>query len=251
LLYLEASGENMHSPYFGEFMGTLILVLLGNGVVANVLLGKSKAQGGGWLVICTGFAMAVMTGVLVAIACGSSDAHINPAVTLAFAIVSGDFSKLIPYAIAQTLGAMVGAMLVWAHFHPHWKETPDQGLKLACFSTGPAIRSTGANLFSEALGTFVLVLGIAALFSKSVSATGPVAGLGPYLVGGLVWSVGLSLGGTTGFAINPARDLGPRIAHAILPIAGKGDSDWGYAMVPVIGGLVGGAAAGAFIKLFL
>jgi glycerol uptake facilitator len=241
----------MHSPFFGEFMGTLILVLLGNGVVANVLLGKSKAQGAGWMVICTGFALAVMTGVFVAIACGSSDAHINPAVTLAFAIVSGDFSNLLPYSIAQVLGAMAGATLVWAHFHQHWAETPDKGLKLACFSTGPAIRGTAANIFSEALGAFVLVLGIAALFSKAVSATGPASGLGPYLVGGLVWAVGLSLGGTTGFAINPARDLGPRIAHAILPIAGKGDSDWGYAMVPVIGGLVGGALAGIFIKMCL
>jgi glycerol uptake facilitator len=241
----------MHSPFFGEFMGTLILVLLGNGVVANVLLGKSKAQGAGWMVICTGFALAVMTGVFVAIACGSPDAHINPAVTLAFAIVSGDFSKLLTYPIAQILGAAAGATLVWAHYHPHWEATPDQGLKLACFSTGPAIRGTSANIFSEALGTFVLVLGIAALFSKQVSANGPVPGLGPYLVGGLVWAVGLSLGGTTGFAINPARDLGPRIAHSILPIAGKGTSDWGYAMVPVIGGLAGGGLAGVFIKMFL
>ena len=241
----------MHTPFFGEFMGTLTLVLLGNGAVANVLLRKSKAEGAGWMVITTGFAFAVMTGVLVAIACGSSDAHINPAVTLGFAIVSGDFSKLLPYAIAQILGAMAGATLVWAHYFPHWAATPDPGLKLACFSTGPAIRGTFPNVLSELIGTFVLVLGIAALFSKQVSASGPAAALGPFLVGGLVWAVRLSLGGTTGFAINPARDLGPRIAHAILPIAGKGTSDWGYALVPVIGGLAGGGLAGIFIKAFV
>jgi glycerol uptake facilitator protein len=142
-------------------------------------------------------------------------------------------------------------MLVWLHFLPHWAVTADPGLKLACFSTGPAIRQTAANLISEIIGTFLLVLIIASIFSKAVSATGPVAGLGPFLVGGAVWAIGSGLGGTTGFAINPARDLGPRIAHAILPIAGKGNSDWGYAMVPVVGGLVGGALAGVFIKLVL
>jgi glycerol uptake facilitator protein len=233
----------MHTPFFGEFMGTLILVLLGNGVVANVLLNKSKAEGSGWLVITTGFAFAVMAGVFTAILCGSSDAHINPAVTLAFAVVSGDFSKLASYAIAQLLGAAAGATLVWIHFGPHWAATASKELKLACFSTGPAIRSTGANIVSEALGTLVLILGIAAIVAAK-----PVAGLVPFLVGAMVWSVGLSLGGTTGFAINPARDLGPRIAHAILPIPGKGDSDWSYAMVPVIGGLAGGVIAGILIK---
>jgi glycerol uptake facilitator protein len=192
-----------------------------------------------------------MAGVFAAIACGSPDAHINPAVTLAFAISSGDFSKFVPYLIAQVLGGVVGGMFVWLHFLPHWAVTADPGLKLACFSTGPAIRDTPANLISEIIGTFVLVLVIASIFSKAVSASGPVAGLGPFLVGGVVWAIGSGLGGTTGFAINPARDLGPRIAHAILPIAGKGNSDWGYAMVPVVGGLVGGALAGIFIKLVL
>ena len=232
-------------------MGTLVLVLLGNGIVANVLLNKSKGQGGGWIVISTGWGVAVMAGVFAAIACGSPDAHINPAVTLGFAISSGDFSKFVPYLIAQVLGGVVGGMFVWLHFLPHWAVTADPGLKLACFSTGPAIRQTAANLISEIIGTFLLVLIIASIFSKAVSATGPVAGLGPFLVGGAVWAIGSGLGGTTGFAINPARDLGPRIAHAILPIAGKGNSDWGYAMVPVVGGLVGGALAGVFIKLVL
>jgi len=241
----------MDQRLIGEFMGTLVLVLLGNGVVANVLLTKSKGQGGGWIVISTGWGVAVMAGVFAAIACGSPDAHINPAVTLAFAISSGDFSKFVPYLIAQVLGGVVGGMFVWLHFLPHWAVTADPGLKLACFSTGPAIRDTPANLISEIIGTFVLVLTIASIFSKAVSASGPVAGLGPFLVGGVVWAIGSGLGGTTGFAINPARDLGPRIAHAILPIAGKGNSDWGYAMVPVVGGLVGGALAGVFIKLAL
>jgi len=235
----------------GEFMGTLVLVLLGNGVVANVLLHKSKAEGSGWLVITTGFAFAVMAGVFTAIACGSSDAHINPAVTLGFAVVSGDFSKLLSYSLAQLLGAMVGAVLVWIHFLPHWAVTPEEGLKLACFSTGPAIRNTFANIVAETIGTIVLVFTIAAIFSKQVSATGPASGLGPYLVGGVVWSIGLSLGGPTGFAVNPARDLGPRIVHAILPLSNKGGSDWGYAMVPVIGGLAGGAIAGILIKMFM
>jgi len=241
----------MDQRLVGEFMGTLVLVLLGNGTVANVVLTKSKGQGGGWIVISTGWAVAVMAGVFAAIACGSADAHINPAVTLAFAISSGDFSKLGPYVIAQVLGGLVGAILVWLHFLPHWEATPDPGLKLACFSTGPAIRNTAANLISEIIGTFLLVLIIASIFSKAVSATGPVAGLGPFLVGGVVWAIGSGLGGTTGFAINPARDLGPRIAHAILPIAGKGSSDWGYALVPVIGGVVGGLLAGVFVKLVL
>jgi len=227
-------------------MGTLVLVLLGNGTVAGVLLKRSKSEGAGWSVITAGFAFAVMMGVFVAIACGSSGAHINPAVTLAIAINTGDFSNLVPFAIAQTLGAMAGQTLVWLAYLLHWKETPDAGLKLACFSTGPAIRNTGANILTEAIGTFILVLAILSLFSKAVSA-GVAPGLGPFLVGAVVWGVGLALGGPTGFAINPARDLGPRIMHAILPIPGKGSSDWGYAMVPVIGGLLGGLAAGLFI----
>ena len=238
----------MTSPLLGEFMGTAVLILLGNGVVANVLLKKSKGEGGGWIVITAGWAFAVLCGVMVAIACGSRDAHLNPAVTLGFAVVSGNFAKLVPYIIAQLLGAIMGATLVWIHYLPHWKATEDPTLKLACYSTGPAIRNFVANAISEIIGTFVLVFVVGAIFSKAVSATGFPPGYGPYLVACLVWGIGLSLGGTTGYAINPARDLGPRIAHALLPVAGKGSSDWGYALVPVIGPLIGGGMAGIAIK---
>jgi glycerol uptake facilitator protein len=235
----------MDPRWFGEFMGTLVLVLIGNGVVANVVLKKTLGSAAGWLTIVFGYGLAVVAGVFTAIACGSGDAHINPAVTLAFAISSGDFSKFLPYLIAQVLGGLVGAVLVWIHFMPHWAETPDAGSKLACFSTGPAIRNTPANIISEVIGTFLLVLIIA-----SIVKTGPAPGLVPFLVGATVWAIGSGLGGTTGFAINPARDLGPRIAHAILPIPGKGGSDFGYGFtVPVLGGLIGGALAGLFIKL--
>lgn len=239
----------MTSPFLGEFLGTMIIVLLGNGVVAGVLLKKSKAEGSGWIVITAGWAFAVMAGVFVSIACGSNDAHLNPVVTIGFAVRDASFGKLAPYLAAQLLGAIVGAVLVWLHYFPHWKETPDAAAKLGCFCTAPAIRSFAANLFSEICATFVLVFVIGAIFSKRVSATGPAAGLGPYLVGSLVWGVGLSLGGTTGYAINPARDLGPRIAHAVLPIAGKGNSDWSYSPVPVIGPIVGGALAGLLLRL--
>ena len=241
----------MDKQLFGEFMGTLVLVLLGNGSVANVLLEKTKGQNSGWIVITTGFFLAVMAGVAVAQACGSPGAHINPAVTLAVAIISGNFSNVAGFVTAQLMGAFVGAILVWIHFFPHWAHTSDPGLKLACFSTGPAIRRPGANLISETIGTFLLFLIIASVLSKGVTgAAGAVApGLVPYLVGAVVWAVGTGLGGTTGFAINPARDLGPRIAHAILPIPDKGGSDWGYALIPVIGGLIGGALAGVFVKM--
>jgi glycerol uptake facilitator protein len=238
----------MLAKCFGEFMGTLMLILLGDGVVANVLLKRSKAEGAGWMVITSGWAFAVMAGVFVSIACGSSDAHLNPAVTLGFAVSSGDFTKFAPYIISQMAGAFVGATLVWLHFLPHWKETPDQGLKLAVFCTAPAIRSFAANLISEIIGTFVLVFVVGAIFSRAVATSGPAAGLGPYLVASLVWGIGLSLGGTTGYAINPARDFGPRLAHAALPIAGKGGSDWGYAIVPVIGPLMGGGLAGVLLR---
>ena len=234
-------------------MGTLILILLGNGVVAGVLLKKSKGEGAGWVAITVGWGLAVMCGVFTSIACGSVDAHLNPAVTLGFAVSSGDFSKLGPYMIAQLLGAIAGATLVWLYYLPHWEVTEDAGAKLACFATGPAIRRIGANLASEIIGTCVLIVVIGAITSKAVGATGPAgalaSGYGPYLVGMLVWSIGLSLGGTTGYAINPVRDLGPRIAHSILPISGKGASDWSYAAVPVVGPLIGGALAGAFIRL--
>jgi len=238
----------MLAKCFGEFMGTLVLILMGDGVVANVLLKRSKAEGSGWMVITTGWAFAVMAGVFTAIACGSSDAHLNPAVTIGFAISSGHFESFVPYLIAQIAGAFVGAILVWVHFLPHWEQTSDQGLKLACFCTAPAIRRFSANLISEVIGTLVLVLVVGAIFSKAVAASGPASGLGPYLVAALVWGIGLSLGGTTGYAINPARDFGPRLAHAVLPVAGKGASDWGYAIVPILGPLIGGGLGGLLLR---
>lgn len=238
----------MASPWLGEFLGTLILILLGDGVVAAVLLKKSKAEGSGWIVITTGWAFAVMCGVFTSIACGSSDAHLNPAVTLGFAVRAGTYGKFLPYLSAQLLGAIVGATLVWLQYLPHWKETPDTGAKLGIFCTAPAIRNTIANLISEVIGTFVLVFVVGAIFSKAVAGAGLAAGLGPYLVGSLVWGIGLSLGGSTGYAINPARDFGPRLAHAILPIAGKGGSDWNYAPIPIVGPLAGGALAGWLLK---
>jgi glycerol uptake facilitator protein len=238
----------MLAKCFGEFMGTVVLILLGDGVVANILLKRSKAEGAGWMVITGGWAFAVMAGVFTAIACGSGDAHINPAVTLGFAVRSGNFVKLAPYVVAQIAGAFVGATLVWLHFLPHWKETENQDFKLLCFCTMPAIPNLAANLISEVIGTLVLVFVVGAIFSKAVAGSGLVAGLGAYLVAALVWGIGLSLGGTTGYAINPARDLGPRIAHALLPVAGKGPSGWGYAIVPVLGPLIGGGLAGMLMR---
>ena len=238
----------MTSPFLGEFLGTMILILLGNGVVAGVLLKRTKAEGSGWIVITAGWAFAVMAGVFTSIACGSSDAHLNPAVTLGFAVRAGSFGKVMPYFAAQLLGGFVGAMLVWVHYWPHWKETPDRAAKLACFCTAPAIRSFGANLASEIIATFVLVFVVGAIFSKSVAAAGP-GSLGPYLVGSLVWGIGLSLGGTTGYAINPARDFGPRVAHAVLPVVGKGGSDWSYGVIAIVGPLIGGGLAGWLLRI--
>jgi glycerol uptake facilitator protein len=232
----------------GEFMGTAMLILLGNGVVATALLKRSKGEGGGWIVITAGWCFAVMAGIYVANACGSPDAHINPAITFGFGVQTGNFAKLVPYVIAQMVGAFVGAVLVWLHFLPHWKETENKDLKLLCFSTMPAIRNFSANMISEIIGTFVLVFVIGAMFSRAVAGIGYTPGLGGYLVSALVWGIGLSLGGTTGYAINPARDLGPRIAHALLPIAGKGQSGWSYAMVPVVGPLIGGGLAGMLLR---
>jgi len=239
----------MGARFFGEFMGTAVLILLGDGVVANVLLKGSKAEGAGWLAIAAGWAFAVVFGVFTAVACGSPDAHLNPAVTLGMAIISGDFAKLFPFFAAQLLGAIVGAILVWLHFLPHWRQTEDPSLKLGCFSTSPAIWNFPANLLSEIIGTFVLVAGVAAILSKKVAPMGPTAGLGPYLIGVLVWAIGLSLGGTTGYAINPARDLGPRIAHSFLPLGKKAGSGWNYALVPIVGPLAGAALAGLFVRL--
>lgn len=239
----------MGAKVFGEFVGTAILILLGDGVVANVLLKRSKAEGAGWFTITTGWAFAVVIGVFTANACGSPDANLNPAVTLGMAVVSGDFSKFGPFLAAQILGGITGAALVWLNFLPHWRVTEDPNVKLACFSTSPAIRNFGANLLSEIIGTFVLVMAAAAIFSKRVATGGPVAGLGPYLVGVIVWAIGLSLGGTTGYAINPARDLGPRIAHSMLPLGKKMGSGWDYAAVPILGPLIGAALAGIFVRM--
>ena len=237
----------MHSVWFGEFMGTLVLVLLGTGVNAGVTLRKSYAADSGWMVIATGWALAVLCGVMVAQAFGSQGAHLNPAITLAVAVASGNYVQLLTYWPAQMLGAMCGAALMTMHYAPHWRLTPDPAAKLGIFCTNAAVRSPLANIFSEMLGTAVLVVVANAIFSHGVAMNGPAAGLGPWLVGSLVWGIGLSLGGTTGYAINPARDLGPRLVHALLPIPGKGPSNWSYAWIPLVGDLVGGALAGWFV----
>ncbi len=240
----------MSSPFVGEFMGTLVLILLGDGVVANVLLKRSKAEGAGWIVITAGWCFAVMAGIFTAVACGSSDAYLNPAVTIGFAVASGNYSKILSFTVAELLGAFTGAVLVWLHFLPHWRETPEPSSKLAVFCTIPAIRNRLANLVSEIIATLVLVFVAGAIVSKAVASPSALPpGLGAYLVASLIWGIGLSLGGTTGYAINPARDLGPRIAHAVLPIAGKGGSDWGYAFVPIVGPAIGAGVAGLLIRL--
>jgi glycerol uptake facilitator protein len=236
------------SPFLGELIGTLVLILLGNGVVANVVLRQTKGHASGWIVITTGWAFAVTMGIFVSKVFGSVDAHLNPAVTVAFAVATNDYSNIVPYIAAQMLGAFLGAVLVYAMYLPHWRVTEDPSDKLAVFSTSPAIRSAGANLFSEALATLILIVGLAGISSKSLGTL--AIGVGPYLVGVLIWSLGLSLGGPTGYALSPARDLGPRIAHALLPIPGKGSSDWGYAWVPVVGPLIGAVMGGLLIRAF-
>jgi glycerol uptake facilitator protein len=237
----------MHSVWFGEFMGTLVLVLLGTGANAGVTLRKSFAADSGWIVITTGWALGVLCGVLVAQAFGSPGAYINPAFTLAVAVTTGKFSQLGLYWSAQFLGAMAGAGIMALHYAPHWRHTPDPVAKLSVFCTHPAVPSPLANMASEMIGTALLVVVAGAIFSHGVSTTGPAAGLGPWLVGSLVWGIGLSLGGTTGYAINPARDLGPRFMHWLLPIPGKGNSGWRYAPIALIGDLAGGALAGLFL----
>jgi len=238
----------MLTPFFGEFIGTLVLILLGDGVVGGVLLKRSKAENSGWMVITAGWAFAVFCGVLTAIACGSPGAHLNPAVTIALAIKIGDFTHVASFLVAQMLGAIAGSTLMWLFYLPHWAVTEDKAAKLAVFCTAPAIRNPVSNLFSEIVGTSVLLLVIGSIGSKLFASAGPAPGLAPYFVAILVWGVGLSLGGTTGYAINPARDLGPRIAHAFLPIAGKGSSDWGYAIVPVLGPILGAILIGMFLR---
>ncbi|WP_423188817.1 MIP/aquaporin family protein [Alkalibacterium sp. f15] len=222
---------------FSEFLGTMILVLLGDGVVAGVSLNKSKAEGAGWVAIALGWGAAVTIAVYVAGSMGP--AHINPAVTLAMAIVGNfEWALVIPFIIAQVIGGFVGAGLVWLSYLPHFKETKDQGSILGIFSTGPAIRHTVSNIISETIGTFVLVFALM-MFGKNIFADG----LNPLVVGVLILSIGLSLGGATGYAINPARDLGPRLAHQFLPIPNKGTSDWAYAWIPIAAPMLGGVIA--------
>jgi glycerol uptake facilitator protein len=234
-------------PFTAELVGTMLLILLGDGVVAACLLNRTKAQNSGWMVITTGWAMAVAVAVY---AVGRiSGAHLNPAITLSLALI-GKFpwSQVPGYLSAQFLGAFIGAVLVWLAYLAHWPETEDKNLKLLVFSTVPAIRRLPMNLLTEIVGTFVLVFGVLAI----VANTAPIqSGLAPFLIGVLVWSIGLSLGAPTGYAINPARDLGPRIAHAILPIPNKGASDWGYSWVPIAGPVIGGViGALAYVRLF-
>lgn len=227
------------SPFIGEFIGTTLLLVLGAGVVANVILNKTKGNGGGWLVITFGWAMAVFVGVYASTTLGGSG-HLNPAVTIALAATDQfDSSLLLTYIGAQLAGAFTGAVISWVAYKQHFDETADKDLKLAVFSTGPAIRNPLHNLLTEAIGTFVLLFG-ALVASKSASTLGALDALP---VGLLVLGIGLSLGGPTGYAINPARDLGPRIAHFILPIKGKRDSDWSYSWIPVVGPIIGALIA--------
>jgi glycerol uptake facilitator protein len=239
----------MLTPFFGEFMGTMVIVLLGEGTNAGILLNKSKSENSGWIVTATGWAFAVFCGIVTAIACGSPGAHLNPAVTIAIAIKTGDFSHVLSFIAAQLLGAFAGAILVYLAYYQHFAATKDPDLKLAVFATGPAIRNPFWNTLTEMIGTAVLLLVIGAIGAKTFAPAGPAPGLSPYLVSIVVWGIGIGLGGPTGYAINPARDLGPRIAHAILPIPDKGPSDWSYSWVPVVGPILGAVAIGLFLRL--
>lgn len=240
--------------FMSEVFGTMMLILLGDGVVAGVLLAKTKSNNSGWIVITMAWGLAVMMGVIVAAGVGGDlpygNAHLNPAVTLGLftnAVIAGgtvDVVAALIYVAGEFVGAFIGAFLVFLHYYPHWAETEDQGLKLAVFSTGPAIRNVTWNFVSEVIGTFVLVF-VILTFGNS----GAMGDMGALPVAFLVVVIGLSLGGTTGYAINPARDLGPRIMHAILPIPGKGHSDWGYSWIPVVGPLVGGVVAAVVYQL--
>ncbi len=239
------------NPYIAEFLGTMLLIILGDGVVANVALNRSKGQNGGWVVVTAGWGLAVMVGVYSVGAV--SGGHLNPAVTLALASIGQFKWAAVPgYIVAQIAGGFAGAIIVWLTYLPHWEITEDKASKLGVFSTIPAVRKPGLNMLTEAIGTFVLLLGVLAI--PSVQNLNPnlgfARGLGPLLVGLLVFSIGLSLGGSTGYAINPARDFGPRLAHFLLPIRGKGDSDWGYAWVPIVGPIVGGVAGALIYKWF-
>lgn len=240
------------SPFTAEYMGTLLLILLGNGVVANVVLTDTKGNNSGWIVITTGWGLAVYVGVMVA---GPvSGAHLNPAVTLALAI-AGKFAwgNVLYYVFAQMLGAMSGAFLVWLMYRDHFNRTKNPGLQLASFCTSPAIYNPLANLFSEAVGTFVLTYTVFYISGAEITASRILIGLGSVgalPVALLVWVIGLSLGGSTGYAINPARDLAPRFMHMLLPMKGKGKSNWSYAWIPVLGPIIGGVV-GALVYLAL
>lgn len=254
------------NAYFAEFLGTLVLVLLGNGVVANVLLAKTKGHNAGWIVITAGWAIAVFVGA--SISAKASGAHLNPAVTLAILVGEADtanaitISTALVYIAMQFAGAIAGGALVYWFYRPHFEATQNASDKLACFCTAPNLRGSAQTFFCEAIGTFVLILPILVmqkpLLENVAAATGstkpPAIGIGAVgilPVALIVFGIGLSLGGTTGYAINPARDLGPRIAHALLPITGKRDSDWGYAWVPVLGPFAGALAAAMLYRLFL
>ena len=238
------------SPLVAEVIGTMILIVLGDGVVANVVLQRTKGYNSGWIVITTGWAL----GVTIAVYCvGSiSGAHLNPAVTIGMAAIGKFPWASVPmYVAAQIVGGFLGGVIVWLTYLPHWAATEDPSAKLAVFCTGPAIRNPITNLVSEVIGTFVLVLALLAVLSPANLLPGSdlAKGIGPLLVGVIVWAIGLSLGGQTGYAINPARDLGPRIAHALLPIPGKGHSDWSYSWVPIFGPVLGGVLGALFYRV--
>src|ERR1700733_5042287 len=235
------------SIFWGELIGTLILILLGNGVVANVLLSKTKGHNSGWIVISAGWGFAVAIAVY---ATGwASGGHLNPAVTLGFCLAKKTAWELVPlYLSGQFIGAFIGGILVWLSYFPHWSKTPDPQMKLMSFCTKPALRSYTWNFVTEMLGTMVLLIGILGIFDMHNEVGN---GMGPYAVGILIFAIGLSLGGPTGFAINPARDLGPRIMYALLPIKGKSSADWGYAWVPVLGPLLGGAIGAVIYLLYI
>jgi glycerol uptake facilitator protein len=230
--------------FLAELFGTMTLIVFGDGVVANVLLNKSKGQNSGWIVITAGWAFAVMSGIFVSTAMGGPGS-LNPAFQIAAMATGGDFNTALMNLLGEFVGAFLGAVLVWLVYLPHWEVTSDAGLKLAVFSTGPAIRNPGLNLLTEIIATFMLGL-VATAIPAAIGATGMVG----FVVGMVIWAMGLSLGGPTGYALNPARDLGPRIAHFLLPIAGKGDSDWGYSWVPVVGPIIGAVLA-AFVTAAL
>lgn len=233
------------TEFYGELIGTFILIVLGDGVVANISLNKSKGQGAGWVAVALGWGFAVTVAVYVS---GfMSGAHLNPAVTVGLAM-AGMFpwGSVASYIVAQMLGAMAGALLVWVHYYSHWKETEDAATILGVFSTGPAIRKTVPNLIGEVIGTAILIIGVMAMGPNELT-----SGLGAIVVGIIITAIGFGLGGTTGYAINPARDLGPRIMHQILPIANKGDSDWGYSWIPVVGPLIGAVLGALLYNLVL